>query len=187
MTRENRVIFDPRRQFATTDDIIPDSINLYPMLEARSEIIVQPHELENTFEQTCAAIFDFSEEYDEENIAFLVDECRFLNLPNVNYPNLEKLLRFGNPKKLDVIFTCHRPTDLSVDVRAIVDYFCIFQTSQEHDLETISARCGVDCADACKNLSAYQYVLYDDTRGIFTIKNSQYVPIERKAMVHVNG
>lgn len=187
LQKPNRVIFDPRRQFHTTDDIISIPLDLYEMLGVRSEIIVQPLEkIEGNFELTCAEVFDYVEDFPEEEIALLCDEVRFLDTPNTEYPNFDKLIRFTNQKKVDVILTCHRPVDISTDIRAIADYWCIFQTTQEHDLQIVRARCGEECANVVRNLKDKEFVLWDDGEGKFTVKNNSiawYVPIERKVAV----
>ena len=182
-----RVIFDPRRQFHTTDDIIPAPFNLYEMMGERSEIIIQPMDkIEGSFELTCSEIFDFVEENPGEQIAFLVDEVRFLDTPNIEYPSFDKLIRFTNPKQIDIILTCHRPVDISTDIRAIADFWCIFQTTQEHDLQIIRQRCGESCAEAVRNLKDKEFLLWDDGEGKFSIRTNPtawFIPIDRKATV----
>jgi hypothetical protein len=183
LQRNNRVIFDPRRQFHTTDDIVYEPDELYDMLDTRSEIIVQPNgDLRSNFERTCYDFYDWTDDNRLAGIAFLVDEARFLDTPNNDYPNFDRILRFCKPQDVDVILTCHRPVDVSVDIRAIADYWCIFQTTQEHDLAIIYSRCGQDCADVARNLRDKQFVLWNDGDGNFTVKSepaSWYVPIER--------
>lgn len=189
LQRNTRVIFDPRRQFHTTDDIIPSSENLYELLETRSEIIVQPSgNLKESFEATCYEIFDFTDDNPFSGFAFLVDEARFLDTPNQDYPYFEKILRFSKPQTIDIILTCHRPVDISVDIRAIADYWCIFQTTQEHDLDIIYARCGKACADTVQALRDKEFVFWNDGEGNFVVKRdaaSWFVPIERKAIINV--
>lgn len=189
LQRPTRVVFDPRRQFRTTDDVIPAPFNLYEMMGTRSEIIIQPLEkIEGNFELTCQEIFDYVEDNPDEEIAFLCDEIRFLDTPNIEYQNFDKLIRFTNQKVFDVILTCHRPVDISTDIRAIADYWCIFQTTQEHDLQIIRQRCGDACANAVKNLKEKEFILWDDGEGKFSIRNDAtvwFVPIDRKATVAV--
>lgn len=184
---DTRVIFDPRRQFHTTDDCIPTCESLYDLLETRSEVIVQPHDnLAENFEMMCYEIYDWIDDNQETRFALLVDEVRFLDTPGKVYPNFDRVLRFCNPKTVDIILTCHRPVDISVDIRAIADYWCVFQTTQEHDLSIIEQRCGENFAETVRNLKDKEFVLWNDGDGVEVLKNdptSWYVDIERKAVV----
>jgi hypothetical protein len=184
---DTRVIFDPRRQFGTTDDIIFEPGFLYESMSDRSEIIVQPHEeISVIFERVCFEIYDWIDDNQTEVLAFLVDEVRFLDTPGKSYPNFEKVLRFCDPEKVNVILTCHRPVDISVDIRAIADFWCMFQTTQEHDLSIIYQRCGQECANAVRDLRGKEFILWNDGEGTFTKKmdsSSWFVDIKRKAVI----
>jgi hypothetical protein len=186
---DTRVIFDPRRQFHTTDDIISTPETLYDLLETRSEIIVQPQEfLSENFEKMCYEVYDWIDDNREKTFALLVDEIRFLDTPGKSYPNFEKVLRFSDPETANVILTCHRPVDIAVDIRAIADYWCIFQTTQEHDLSIVSQRCGDACAVAVRNVRGKEFVLWNDGEGTFVVKSESvawFVDIKRKAFANV--
>jgi hypothetical protein len=89
---------------------------------------------------------------------------------------------------VNAILTCHRPVDISVDIRAIADYWCIFQTTQEHDLQIVSQRCGDECADAVQKLRDKQFLLWNDGDGTYVIKSDStawFVEIRRKAIANV--
>lgn len=180
-----RVIFDPRGQFRTTDDILPNGDGLFELLDDRSEIIIQPREYVRTsFTETCRAFADWIEENPQEQAVLLADEVLFIDTPNTDYPSLDRIIRFGNPERVNVIMTAHRPGDISTDIRAIADYWCIFKTTQEHDLKVIDQRCGPHVAHLVSKLNTKQYIVWSDAEGVYTVKSnsaSWYVNIERRS------
>lgn len=180
-----RVVFDPRGQFRTTDDVLPDGEGLYELLDTRSEIIVQPREyVRSAFTKVCQDFADWIENNPQEEAVLLADEVLFIDTPNTDYPSLDRIIRFGDPARTGVIMTAHRPGDISTDIRAIADYWCMFKTTQEHDLKVIDQRCGSQVADLVSRLQAKQYVVWSDAEGVFTVKQDAskwYVRIERKS------
>jgi hypothetical protein len=188
LQKPTRVTFDPRRQFHTTDDIIQAPEVVYDMLEERSEIIVQPYEnVQSVFDRTTFEISDWIDDNPQEQISLLADEVRFLDTPNRHYEHFDRIIRFSDPEKVDAIMTCHRPSDISVDIRAIADYWCIFHTTQEHDLKIIGERCGNGVVEMVRTLrNRGEFILWDDGEGIAKLKNqpsSWFVPIDRKVEV----
>jgi len=174
LQKETRVEFDPRGMFATTSDIIPDSFELQELLDEREEIIVQPeHNVKRVFEDTCNSIWRWIKQYhdmgDELSLSFLVDEARFIDTPSYIPESLDAILRMAPRREVDTIFTAHRPVDISVDIRAIADYWAIFQTTQEHDLKVISERCGEQVAEIVAKLPAHHLVIWNDALGTFRV------------------
>lgn len=180
-----RIIFDPRGQFRTTDDILPSADGLFELLDTRSEIIVQPEDaVKHTFSEVCREFANWIKANPEETAILLDDEALFIDTPSETYSSLDKIIRFGNPQRTGVIMTAHRPGDISVDIRAIADYWCIFKTTQEHDLKVIDQRCGSQVAEIVSRLEAKQYVVWNDAEGVFAVKTNPsawYVNIERKS------
>lgn len=172
LQKETRAIFDPRKRLHTTSDIISSPETLYDLLDQRSEVIVQPNDyIRQNFDRMTFEFFDWVEDNQAERAALMVDEARFLDLPNTEYPHMDKILKFTNPEMVDSIFTCHRPQDISTDIRALADYWCIFQTTQEHDLKVINERCGPQVVEIVKSLQGRDYLLWNDNDGTFVVKN----------------
>jgi hypothetical protein len=184
LKKPTRVIFDPRRLFKTSDVVLPDANGLYDLMDTESEIIVQPWgDVKESFDKFCDEVDLWMETNRDEPLAIVVDEVRFVDTPNEDYVSFDRILRFSNPSTVDVIVTCHRPVDISTDVRAIADYWCIFKTTQEHDLRAIRERCGEEVANLVDSLGPKEYVLWNDGEGVATVrrdKASWFVPIERK-------
>jgi hypothetical protein len=71
-----------------------------------------------------------------------------------------------SPRQLTTIaLTAHRPQDISTDIRALVDHWCIFRTTQSHDLEAIEERCGERTKAIVQTLDRFQFVEWNDARG----------------------
>lgn len=160
------VIFDPRRLFHTTDDTYKDASHLYELLNDRAEIIIQPDgPVPESFREVTRDVLDWVEENPEEEISFLVDECYFVDTSNEEYEDFDRLLRFSNRDLVELILTCHRPKDISVNIRSIADRWFMFHTTQEHDLKVIEERCGEKVSNQVRQLKKYQFVLWDDGVG----------------------
>jgi hypothetical protein len=141
------------------------------LLDTRSEIIVQPREyVRSAFSQVCRSFADWIEENPGEQAVLLADEVRFIDTPNTEYPSLDRIIRFGDPERVGVIMTAHRPGDISTDIRAIADFWCMFKTTQEHDLRVIDQRCGPQVAELVSRLERQQYVVWSDGEGTYTVK-----------------
>jgi hypothetical protein len=165
-----RVIVDPRALFETSSDILPNANGLYDLLDTRQEIIVQPEEETNEiFEAVCVEVKDWLQENPDEPFALLGDEARFFDTPSYIPSSLDWILRMSSRKLVHAIFTMHRPVDISVDIRAIADYWFIFHTTQEHDLKVIAERCGQEVAELVSNLdgSKNELIVWDDAHGTF--------------------
>jgi hypothetical protein len=166
--RSTRVIFDPRAMFHTTSDVLPSGFALFELLDDREEVIVQPQEnVVAAFDETTTAIRDWILQNPDEPFALLVDEARFVETTEKISPSFDWILRLGPRKTLDTILTAHRPVDISTDIRAIADYWFIFQTTQEHDLKVITERCGGEVADMVSTLEPFQLVVWNDSIGKF--------------------
>lgn len=163
-----RVIFDPRRLVETGSpraETFEDLAVLFTQLgnNGVDEIIVTPaDDVQEMFEETCRYVATRIRDNPDQPIAFMVDEARFVDL---QCAPLEWILRCAPRNTVHVFFTCHRPADLSVNVRAILDQWLLFHCVQEHDLEVIRERCGKPVADKVSKLRAYQWIQWDDGSG----------------------
>ena len=167
---DTRVIVDPREQFHTTSDVIPDGAALYDMLDNREEIIVRPYlDLEDSFTSAMDETSLWIRNNPGEKLAVLADEARILKLTDTEYQSFDWIVRSAGRENLDVIITAHRPSDIPVNIRAIAHYWFIFHTTQEHDLKVISERAGDDAGEAVRHLHDRQIVVWNDSIGQWRI------------------
>lgn len=164
-----RVIFDPRVQFQGTSDILPDSVGLYELLDDRYEIVVQPgrgEEVSQNFDETCSVVADWIEDNPGERICLLVDEARLVGLDSksvsLNFDWILRSAREGSP--IDVIITCHRPVDVSTNIRAISNRLVFFRVMLPNDIAVIEDQCGPQVAEQVGILLDKQYVVWNNSR-----------------------
>ena len=192
---DTRVFFDPRRQFNTTDDILPDSSGLYDLLDDRYEVVIQPgrgEELTENFDRTCSAIADWIEDNPQEKICLIADEGRLLALYtrtiSLNFDWILRSAREGSP--IDVIITCHRPVDVHPDIRAIANRLVFFRVMLPNDLAVIEDQCGPEVEQQVSQLQDREYIVWNNSRQQWkkvTDPQTWYVNIDKKEVVSVNA
>lgn len=161
-----RVIYDPREHFFTSDVTISDYKGLYEALDTFPEIIVKPEQdYPENFSQVCEELRSWVRDNREEEFSFLIDESYDVKTPDFMPPALDWLMRKTKRAKTRIIFTAHRPVDISTDIRALSDNWFIFQTTQEHDLRIIAERCGSEVAEIAQTLKPREFVNWDDSVG----------------------
>ena len=185
------LIVDPRSQFHTTSDIIPDAAELYEMLNDRTEIIVQPgrgRSLEDVFDRSCTELANWIEDNPTERIAFVPDEGRLLGLDSKSVPLdfdwIVRSAREGSP--IDVIITCHRPVDVSTNIRAIANRLIYFPMMLPSDLVLVEDQCGPIVAEQVRTLKERQFVVWNNSRQQWrkiTDPQSWFVQLSEKPTV----
>lgn len=166
---DTRVIFDPRSQFHTTSDILPDANELYEMLDNRYEIIVQPGrgcDVAESFDSMCSVIADWIEDNPRERICIVCDEARLIGLDSksasLNFDWIIRSAREGSP--IDVIITCHRPVDVSTNIRAISNRIVLFRAMLPNDLATIEEQCGEQVTGEVRKLLDREFITWNNSR-----------------------
>jgi hypothetical protein len=190
-----RVIFDPRGQYHTTGDVIPDAADLYDLLDNRYEVIVRPgrgSEVEANFDDTCRVIADWIEDNPHEEIAILVDEGRLIGLdsrtPSLHFDWILRSAREGSP--IDVIITCHRPIDVHTNIRAIANRLVFFRVQLPNDLDAIEDQCGSQVRDEVKKLLDRQFITWNNSRQQWRKVDrpeTWYTPIEKRNLKNDNA
>lgn len=183
-----RVVFDPRGlvpvppggiRVTDTPHVRAAFDELWIATDGRTaEIIVTPEgRVQPMFERVSVEVKRWIREPGAPPIAFVVDELRFVD------PNTEAfdwLCRCATRAQVTIVATAHRPTDVPTDLRAIADVWCLFQTTQEHDLDLIETRCSLAVRNAVAKLKPREFVVWDDTRGVMdrhTDPTLWYVPL----------
>ena len=181
-----RVIFDPREAFFTGGIIVENGGDVGTLLDEHAEIIVKPpdHYPEH-FEIVCDQLRDWIRVNREEEFALLVDEAYDVKTPDNMPAALDWLMRKTKRKQTRIIFTAHRPVDISTDIRALSDNWLIFQSTQEHDLRIIAERCGREVADEVQKLKAREFINWNDSIGTwtkYTDSNGWYMSLQKETV-----
>lgn len=171
-----RIIIDARQMIQREDvERITRADDLRPALaemvadDAVNEIVYQPQDddLEIAFEQWTMAVKERVVLSPKMPISVMVDEVSFYNL---NTPRFQWLAKCTPRDTVHLILTAHRPSDIPTSIRAIADHWCIFSTTQEHDLKVIEQRTGSPSViKRIKQLNGRSYVHWDDARGIMAV------------------
>lgn len=163
-----RIFIDPRAQWRgpkiyrreQAEEMLED-------LEAGRDIYVQPAEKQPTIDAmaTVAALW-FSEETVEEHaepkrqLSVVLDEAGTYSLDAWDW-----FMRTCDPKRTVIVLTAHRPQDIETTVRAIADVWCIFRTTQTHDLKAIEDRTSELVVREVQLLQPFEFVEWDDAAG----------------------
>lgn len=167
-----RVIFDPRQQIGLSTVRVSASHQIQDALDAMhadariTELVVTPRgDVNACFDTLCAHVQTWIETDPARPLALLVDEARFVDTTRRNAA-FDWVLRCAPYETVHVILTCHRPKDVSPDVRGVMDHWLLFRCTQEHDLAIIDEKCGADIARAVSVLEPYQWIQWDDGEGL---------------------
>jgi hypothetical protein len=114
------------------------------------------------FEQVSRELKAWIREGSAPPLAFVVDELRFVDTKAEAF---DWLTRCATREQIMIVGTAHRPSDVTVDLRAIVDVWCLFAMTQEHDLRVIEERCSIATAQLVRRLRPREFVVWDDTNG----------------------
>jgi hypothetical protein len=164
-----RVIFDPRGQFNTTSDVLPDADGLYALLDDRFEIIIQPgrgREVSQVFDDVCRELANWIEDNPGESVVLLADEGRLIGLDSRNVSlNFDWIVRSAREgSTISVVITCHRPVDVSTNIRAISNRLVFFRVMLPGDLDSIEEQCGPQVTEEVKKLLDKQFVVWNNSR-----------------------
>jgi hypothetical protein len=164
-----RVIVDPRFQWATSDPIgtLPgDSSELWARLQDPStiEVVIQPDDdVNGTADQLASILREALTNDPALRLVILIDESHLIE----DSPRWDWLARCAGWDTTYLIFTTHRPQDVPTSIRALIDRWCVFQTTQEHDLDVIHKRMGEDVRDLVQALPPYYFVEWNDAKRTY--------------------
>jgi hypothetical protein len=109
---------------------------------------------------------DWIEDNPLERVCLVADEGRLLGLESkgvsLNFDWILRSAREGSP--IDVIITCHRPVDVSTNIRAIANRLVFFRVMLPNDLAIIEDQCGPLVASEVNSLLDKQYVVWNNSR-----------------------
>jgi hypothetical protein len=164
-----RVILDPRAQWQVTDPYPAiDRLAMLDDLQAGADVVIQPEELQPAVDDAADVVKTYLTKSRSTRLSVVCDEAGLYHLRAWSW-----LIRCSPRDRINILITAHRPADISTDIRSLADTWCIFRTTQPHDLNAIEERCGPDVVAAVQKLDRYQFVTWDDAKAeIRIIKNS---------------
>ncbi len=181
-----RLVFDPRGMIGgdgrcETEHDVSNRMNLIQQGKADQLIYTPAEDVGRGFEVFARRMRKAAAEcpYD---LGILIDEAAFVDTDRAE--DLLWVLRCASRQRVHIVFTAHRPSDISTKVRAIADYWLLFPMRQEHDLRVIDERCGDHVVRIVQKLKAREFVMWDDTLGTFTVHKQPerwYVPLNGTA------
>jgi len=75
---------------------------------------------------------------------------------------MKEIVHFGRHRKLWIMCTAQRPTDVPKRLRALASEFRIFQTNEPGDLQYLESRIGGAAVCRLPELKKYDYVIWKD-------------------------
>jgi hypothetical protein len=189
-----RVFLDPRRMIRNADavtvtepgEIGPAMLALWEHPETQHELIIAPGPRVRPW--TCfAALSEATAEWivrdETAPLAVVLDEMRLID-PDKKADKLEAfdfVLRGAPRNVVHVYMTCHRPKDVSPNIRAILDHWMLFRCTQEIDLEAIREVAGPDVVRVVQSLPPYHWLQWDDSKGaalLHATPGAWFVPLK---------
>ena len=163
-----RIFIDPRAQWKApriyrreqAEEMLED-------LENGVDLVVQPAEKQPTIDAMASvASLWLSEEIvpdghePQRQLSVVLDEAGTYDLDAWDW-----FFRTCDPKRTTIVLTAHRPQDIETTVRAIADYWCIFRTTQTHDLKAIEDRTSELVVLEVQALKPFEFVQWNDALG----------------------
>jgi hypothetical protein len=166
--RSPQLIIDPRAQWQSERVYRSVGNNFDTMLDELTNernVVVQPVELQESVDE-CAQLAnayyqDRSPVDGARELSVLLDEAGLYGLRSWDW-----MMRCSPRSYTSIILTAHRPSDISTGIRALADTWCIFRTTQKHDLDAIRERCG---ERHVQELQPFEFVAWDDAKAEMTI------------------
>lgn len=157
--RSPQIVIDPRRDWPDGTTLRTyDALVALDAIERGQNAIITPRSAD-TWNELATGIDEYVEDKSRP-LAIVFDEVAM-------YPQRLALFEFAfkcsDRRNVLIILTCHRPKDVSTDIRAILDYWLIFRTTMPHDLEAIADRTSEECARKVTTLEPRHFVTWDDT------------------------
>lgn len=168
-----RLFIDPRAQWKGARIYRrEDAESMLEDFEAGRDVIVQPAEKQATIDALASvAALWFSEEPLAEGqevgtreLSIVLDEAGTYDLKAWDW-----FMRTCDVQRTSIILTAHRPKDLDTTVRAIADTWCIFRTTQRHDLDAIEDRTSELVIKNVQTLEPFEFVEWDDAQARMTV------------------
>jgi len=178
---ERRAILDPRGLVRRPGAVVVRSVGALRQAFAAladddfAELVYTPIESHPfAFEAFAAELRRWIVEHPDLELAVVVDEASFYGALD-GFDDFMFAIKSCDVERFTTVITVHRPTELAVDVRALLNRWAIFRTTQEHDLDVVKKRCGADVAALVQELTDREYVEWDDDDGTYDVNRSPFI------------
>lgn len=99
--------------------------------------------------------------YDEGHMAFGIEEVPMLCTASYQPPALDRIIRLGRHRRLDVVWTAQRMAEVSRRITSATDIFVLFAHTEPRDLDAIAERCGREVAERVAHLPLHGKLVWD--------------------------
>lgn len=179
---ERRLIIDPKKKIrrfgATVASTARGLRSAMPALAEGDidEVVYSPTEvnLKSAFAAYAEELRTWALEHPDLELAAVVDEASFFGDLSKNDAFMYAV-KCSDHEQLHVILTCHRPSELPTDLRAIMNRWCLFRTTLAHDIDAVKAHCSSDVVDLVQQLEGREFVEWNDDDGTYDVHRHAYV------------
>ena len=111
--------------------------------------------LEEEFSGLADLVYDFG------YMTFAIEEIPMMCTASFQPPALDRIIRLGRHRFLDVVYTGQRAAEISRRITAATDSFIWFGHTEPRDLEAIADRCGREIAERVARLPLHGKLTWD--------------------------
>lgn len=177
---DRRLMLDPRRIIRRPGAVVvrtADALRraMPSLLDGDClEVVYSPLEtLPDAFAAFAGELREWVTRNDGVELATVIDEAQSVALQE--NPAFMYALTSCDIDTFHILLTCHRPSQLHPDIRALLNRWCIFRTTQEHDLDVIRKRCKADVVDVVQQLEDRQFVEWNDDDGTYEVHRYPFI------------
>jgi hypothetical protein len=178
---ERRLMLDPRQMIRRPGAVVVRSASalqrVMPQLADGDfiEVVYSPLEdLPQAFDAFALELRRWVTERPDLELATVIDEASFFGALEEREAFMFAV-KCCDPERFHPLLTCHRPSDLHPDIRALLNRWCIFRTTQEHDLDVIRKRCKAEVVDLVQQLDDRQFVEWNDDDGTYEVHRYPFI------------
>lgn len=178
---ERRALLDPRQMIRRPGVVVVRAARrlreAFDALAAGDvdELVYSPTENHaDAFDAFTAELRRWVIEYPDVELGVLIDEASFYPQLDPRTPPAARedfmfVVKSCAGDRFHLVLTCHRPTELPVDVRALMNRLCLFRTTQEHDLDVIRKHCAAAVVEEVQQLDRHEFVKWDDDDSTYEV------------------
>jgi hypothetical protein len=111
--------------------------------------------LEQDFEKCSDLVWD------QGDLLFGVEEMPMLCSPSYLPPAFDRIIRLGRHRKISVLWTAQRMSEVARRLTAATDVFILFAHTEPRDLDAIADRAGNAIAEKVANLGQHGLLIWD--------------------------
>jgi hypothetical protein len=108
--------------------------------------------------EACRAVYDGT---------LVVEEIDFYCSPTFIEPSLQKLIKYGRHRQINLIGVSRRAAEVNRNLTAQSDCIVTFQQEENRDIEYMSRRIGAENAESLRGLGKFEYRVFGD-KAVFS-------------------